>query len=388
MAREPRGGHARVMKPTVTLGRVRGIEVGIHWSVFIVLALIAVTLASMRLPDDVAHYSDAAYWFAAVVTAVVFLASILAHEMSHSLVAVRRGVQVEGITLWALGGVSQLRDEARTAGDELRIAVVGPLTSLAIGIIGTAVALALDAADASPLVVSMIAWLAGINIVLAVFNLVPALPLDGGRVLHALIWAWKKDPLRATNIAATAGRLFGAALIALGFGLFISDRDGLWYALLGWFLLNAATAEQQHAVMKRRLGSLEVRDVMTPDPVTVPADIDVQRFVDDYVLRAPYSTFPVVNRLGDVVGLLPLRRVKQVPRAAWPTTRVGEVACPLSQVPTVRPDEPLVDALERIRDGCAEGRELVMTNGRVIGIVSPSDVSRVLERTELTPRRS
>jgi Zn-dependent protease len=371
---------------TVTLGRVRGIVVGVHWSVLIVLGLITVSLATARMPDDVAHYSTGAYWVAALVTAGLFLASIFAHEMSHAIVASRHGVLVEGIILWALGGIAQLRDEARTAGDEFRIAIAGPLTSIAIGLVAGVAAFGLDAANGPALAVALIAWLAGINVVLALFNLVPALPLDGGRVLHAALWARNKDPERATVVAATAGRVFGAALVALGFVLFVTTGGGLWYALLGWFLTNAATREQQHAVMKRHLGSLLVRDVMSTRPVTVPADIDIQSFVDDYVLRTPYSTFPVVDRYGDAVGLLTLRKVKQVPRARWPTTRVGDVACPVGEVPIARPDELLVSALERMTDACAEGRELVLSDGNLVGVLSPSDVGRALELAEVIRR--
>lgn len=374
------------MRPTLRLGRVHGIAVGVHWSVLLVLGLITVTLAATRLPDDVAHYSDAAYWATALVTASVFLASIFAHEMSHAIVASRHGVRVDGITLWALGGIAQLRDEAKTAGDELRIAAVGPLTSLAIGIIAGAVALGLDAANASPLVVSMVAWLAGINIVLAVFNLVPALPLDGGRVLHAALWAWKKDAQHATVVAATAGRFFGAVLIALGVGLFAATGTGLWYVLLGWFVINAAAAEQQQAVMKRQLASLRVGDVMSAHPVTVPGDIDIPSFIDQYVLRSRYSTFPVVDRSGRIAGLLTLRRVKHLPRSQWPYTRAIDVACPLDEVPIARPDEPIVSALERMTDTCAEGRGLVIDDGRLVGLLSPSDIGRALELAEMIHR--
>jgi Zn-dependent protease/predicted transcriptional regulator len=371
------------VKPTVTLGRVRGVTVGVHWSVLFVAALITVTLATSNLPDDVAHYSTAAYWIAAVVTAVLFLASIFAHEMSHALVAQRHGVRVESITLWALGGIAQLRDEARTAGDELQIAIVGPLTSLAIGIVAGAAAVLLDVVNGSPLVVSMLAWLGGINVVLAVFNLVPALPLDGGRVLHAALWRWKRDRERATVIAATAGRVFGIALIALGIVLFATTNDGLWYVLLGWFVINAASAEQQHAVVQRQLGSMRVADVMSAHPVTVPADITIDEFVDHYVMRNTYSTFPVVDRDGHAVGLVTLRRVKRVPRSHWASTRVIDVACGMDEVPLVAPDEPLVTAFERMTDQCAEGRELVMDDGQLVGLLSPSDVRRALQLSDV-----
>ena len=371
------------MRATLTVGRVRGIDVGVHWSVLFVLALLAISLGTSRLPDDVEGYSTGEYWLAASITAVSFLASILAHELSHALVAVHRGVEVNGITLWLLGGVAELKSGAKTPGDELQIALVGPLTSLGIGIVAGAAAFGLETSDAPRLVVAMLAWLAGVNVVLAVFNLVPATPLDGGRVLRAALWAWKKDPERAAIIAARAGQLFGGALIVLGVLLFIGGAGGLWYALLGWFVINAAKAEELHASMKQRLGSMYVRDIMSPLPITVPPEIDIATFVNEYVMRRRYSSFPVVDAGGTVHGLLTWRRVRQLPRDRWRATRVVDLACPLDDVPMARPDEPLASVLDRMRDDCADGRALVVDDGVVVGVVSPSDVRRALELAEV-----
>jgi Zn-dependent protease/predicted transcriptional regulator len=367
------------MESSLTIGRIRGVVVGVHWSVLFVLALVTISLAAGVFPDEVGGYSTAIYWIAALVTGVLFLLSILAHEVSHAVVALRHGVAVDRITLWLLGGVAQLEGGAKTPGDDFLIAFVGPATSIAIGLIAGALALGLDAASASALLVEMLKWLAGINLVLAVFNLVPAAPLDGGRVLRAALWAQSKDRLRATVIASKAGRLFGIALIAGGVLLFLGGANGLWFALLGWFIINAASAEERHAVLERRLGSLRVRDVMSADPVTVPADTDLEEFVDSYVFRNHHSTFPVVDANGDPRGLITLRRVKQVPRERWRETRVSEVACPFDEVPKSEPDELLVDAFDRMRDDCAEGRGLVMRDGHLVGILAPADINRALE---------
>ncbi|MDQ1521663.1 MAG: hypothetical protein QOI55_2736 [Actinomycetota bacterium] len=368
------------MRATLTLGRIRGITVGVHWSVVVVLAIVAVGLAQQRLPDDLGGYSTTAYWAAAIVTAVLFLASILAHEVSHSLVARRRGVEVDSITLWLLGGISQLRGDATSPGDAFWIAVVGPLTSLAIGVVAGAAAFAVRAVDVSPLIVWMLAWLSAINVVLGLFNLVPAAPLDGGRVLAAALWKWKKDRLRATIIASTVGRAFGYLLVALGAFLFFNNSaEGLWDVLLGWFLINAAAAEEERARTEQSLGSLQVRDLMTADPATAPADIDVERFVDDYVMRSHHSTFPVLDGDGQVRGLFTLRQAKALPRERWSATRIGDLACPFSEVPTARPDEPAAVAVERMDDRCAEGRVLVLDDARLVGILSPSDVRRAFE---------
>jgi Zn-dependent protease/predicted transcriptional regulator len=376
------------MESSLTIGRIRGVVVGVHWSVLFVLALVTISLAAGVFPDDVGGYSTAIYWIAALVTGVLFLLSILAHEVSHAVVALRHGVAVDRITLWLLGGVAQLEGGAKTPADEFLIAFVGPLTSIAIGLVGGALALGLDAASAPSLLVEMLKWLAGINLVLAVFNLVPAAPLDGGRVLRAALWAHSKDRLRATVIASKAGRLFGIALIAGGVVFFFGGGNGLWFALLGWFVINAASAEERHAVMERRLGALRVRDVMSPDPVTVPAGTNLEEFVDDYVMRNRHSTFPVVDANGDVRGLITLRRVKQVPRERWRETHVTDVACRVDDVPQSDPEELLTNAFDRLRDDCAEGRGLVMRDGHLVGILAPADINRALELADAARRGS
>ena len=302
----------------------------------------------------------------------------------HALVALRHGVVVERITLWLLGGVAELEGNAKSPGDEFRIAVVGPLTSLAIGIAAGVLAGVVNLADGPPLVVAMLSWLAGINVVLAIFNLAPAAPLDGGRVLHAAVWAATHDSQRATVVAATAGRVFGVLLIAWGVFLFLTGSGGLWFALLGWFVINAASAEEQHAVMQQRLGSLRVRDVMSASPLTVAPGIDIEHFVNDYAMRGRFSTFPVVDADGTVRGLITLRRVKPLPVDRWRDVRVADLACPMGDVPIARPDEALIDAVERMRDDCAEGRMLVLDGDeRLVGILSPSDVKRALELAQI-----
>lgn len=365
------------MTSTVVLGRIRGVEIGVNWSVLGILVLITFGLAAVRFPDTAEGYATGEYWAAAAVTGLVFLASILLHEVSHALVALREGLGVRGITLWLLGGVAQLEGRAAGPGAEFRIAAVGPFVSLVIGVVAGAVAMGFSAADVSPLVTATLAWLAGINVVLAVFNMVPAAPLDGGRVLRSALWAWRKDAHWSAIVASRAGRVFGAFLIALGVLLFLDDRGGIWFVLLGWFLFNMARAEEQQLVVEESLAGLRVRDVMTADPVTAPAEIGIERFLDDYVLRHRFATFPVVDASGEARGVLTLRRVRERSDAA--ATTVGELACPMDDVPTAGPDEPLVSVLGRLDDDCAEGRMLVLDDGRLVGIVSPVDIRRALE---------
>ncbi len=286
---------------------------------------------------------------------------------------------MEGITLWLLGGVAQLRGEARSPGAELVIAVVGPLTSAAIGGGFGVVALVLRVVGADGLPAAAAGYLAAANVALAIFNLIPAAPLDGGRVLRAAVWRVTGDRLRAARAAATAGRVFGLLLVVLGVAqaLFVS-LGGLWLALIGWFLVHAASAEGEYAVLGQRLHGVRVADVMTPAPLVALPDSTVARLIDDVVLHRPFSSYPLVDAAGRLVGLVTLNRIRAVPAGRRGETRLADIACPPDQVPTARPDEPLVALLPRL-SGCVDGRAVVTDSAaRVVGIVSPRDISNAV----------
>jgi Zn-dependent protease/CBS domain-containing protein len=366
------------MKNSVRLGRIAGVEVGFHWSLLVIAALLATGLASGRFPTDAPGYSDVAYAVAGGVTALAFLAAVLAHEVSHAVVARHEGVEVDGITLWLLGGVTRMRGDAPTPAAELRISGAGPLASLVIGLVLLGVGIALDATNGSRLVVSVLAWLGFINIVLAVFNVLPGAPLDGGRLLHAVLWWRRGDQFRATRTASHAGQVLGWALVALGFVEFAFGTGlggGLWLALLGWFLITAARAEEERAQVQQALGSRRVADVMTPIPNVVPALVTVRDFVDDYLLTHHHSAFPVVDPGGHPLGLVTLERVRAVPAPLRSTTTVGEIAVPMNKVPMVGPADPASALLDRLTEG--EGVVLVVDDGRVAGIVTATDLERL-----------
>jgi Zn-dependent protease len=317
------------------LGRIGGIRVGVNWSVLVVFWLISWSLAAVVLPRQAPGRPSSVYCAAGLATAALFFASLLAHELGHAFVARRAGRRVEGITLWLFGGVARLRGEAENPGAELRIAGVGPLVSLAVAAVSGLLALGADVVGASPLLVAALAWLAWINGMLALFNLIPAAPLDGGRVLRAVAWRRTGDRLRATTIAARAGRVFGYVLIGLGLVRFAFQGNfgGLWLVFLGWFLLSAARAEETSARLREALAGIRVRDVMTPDPVVGPGWYTVDAFLEEFVLRHRCSAFPVRSFDGDLVGLVPLARLKRVPADQRARTRVSDVACPLAEVP-------------------------------------------------------
>jgi Zn-dependent protease len=367
------------MKASFHLGRIAGIRVGVNWSVLVIFVLIAWGLAASRFPATYPQYSNATHIVAAVLTAVVFFISLLAHEISHAVVARRNGLHVEDITLWLFGGVARLSGEARNPGAELRIAGVGPLVSLLLGGVFLGVAALLRAGDYDGLLLAAFAWLGGINVALAAFNVIPAAPLDGGRLLRSLIWWRTGDRLKATRWASRAGQAFGWALVLLGLLGFLTGEGfgALWLALIGWFVVGAATAENQQATVRGRLGELAIRGVMTPNPETAPGSMTVEELLRSELIQHRHSSFPLTDDGGAVTGLVTFNQIRRVAPQARASTRLRDIACPLDQVAQARPDEPAADLLPRLSE-CAEGRALVFSDGALVGIVSPSDVSRVL----------
>jgi Zn-dependent protease/CBS domain-containing protein len=363
------------------LGRIAEIEFGVNWSWLVVFALIVWTLASGIFPSTNPGLSKGTHIAMAIVAALFFFLSILLHEFGHALQARREGIEIDGITLWLFGGVARFKGSFRSAGAEFRVAIAGPLVSLALGGLFVLIALINGLPSAVDGVAS---WLGYINITLLVFNLIPAQPLDGGRVLHAALWRARGDFAWATRIAANVGRGFGYLLIAGGIAMFIfqSSFSGAWLAFLGWFLLNAATAEARYLLTQQALMGLRVGDVMTPNPVVVSADTTLGELMDSIMISQRHTTYPVVDD-GKTVGLLPLRCVTSVPRREWDVRRVRDCLVSLDKVPVLREDEDAVDALAELSQS-AGGHGLVLSNGGLAGIVSSSDLARALEAR---PRR-
>jgi Zn-dependent protease/CBS domain-containing protein len=374
------------MGGSVRVGRIGGVPILVHWSVVVITTLIAWGLATGALPALDPGRPTWAYVLTGLAAAVVFLLALLAHEASHAVVAQRAGVPVESITLWLFGGVARLRGEARDPGTELRIAGVGPLVSLLLGGVFYALAVALGAAGAPDLVVGGVGWLAVINVLLAVFNALPGAPLDGGRLLRAALWKWRGDRTWAAITAARVGRGLGAVLIALGLVQFFlsATASGLWLALIGWFIIGAAGAEEQQTRLDVALQGVRVGQVMTPAPDTVPADLTVSELIDRYLFARRHSSFPLVDLDGRPVGLVTLARVKQVPADRRGQTWLRDIAYRLDEVPTAAPDDPLTELLPRLTR-VADGRALVLEDGRLVGILTPTDITRAVEHATLGP---
>ncbi|MFG2107086.1 site-2 protease family protein [Micromonospora chersina] len=368
------------MRASFRLGRIAGVPVGVNWSVLVIFLLIAWALSASQFPRAYPGHSAVAYVAAGLAAAVVFFLGLLAHEVAHAVVAKRNGIDVEGITLWLFGGVSELKGEARDPGAELRIAGVGPLVSLIIGLFFGAIAVLLALAGVHGLLLGSLSWLAGINVLLAIFNVLPAAPLDGGRLLRAAVWKATGDRTKASVVAARAGWVLGALLIGLGLWQFLagSGVGGLWLALIGWFLIGAAGMEERQARMGSALRGIRVAEVMTPQPQTASGEMTVADFVDRYLFAYRHSALPLTEE-GRPVGLVTLDRVRGIPADRRASTTLAEVSCRADDLVLANPDEQLTDLLPRLSQ-CADGRALVVTDQRLVGIVSPSDISRAVQR--------
>lgn len=378
-----------MLNDSFRLGRLRGISVGVHWSVVFIAGLLAWGLATRILPTAAAGMPAAAYWAAGILVAGMFFVSLLAHELAHAFFAVRAGVRVEGITLWLLGGVAKLDGDAPTPSHDLRIAASGPLVSGLLGIGFGGLAIGLSLAGVAPLVAEAATWLARVNLLLAVFNLLPGAPLDGGRIVRAVAWRLGRDRLRASLLATRLGRAIGFGLVAFGMLELVAGADlgGIWTIVIGLFLTSAAAAERDHEVARSALDGLQVRDVMGPPPVRVPAGITVDLFADSILAAQGHAAALVVEAGGAVLGVAGVAEVSSVRGGRRREARLRDIAVPLAAIPVAAPDEPLLAALERAAGADARsagGRGssgaylLVVSDGEVAGLVSPADLTRTI----------
>ena len=333
------------MQSQIKLGSIFGIKIGLHYSWFLIALLIVFSLSSQFHASN-PEWGDGVIMTLAVGTAVLFFVSLLLHELAHSLVATSNDLPVKEITLFALGGVSQIEKNPLSAKVEFWMAFVGPLTSAIIGVICLTLARWIGDPSSDPWM-AMLLWLGYINLTLAAFNLLPGYPLDGGRVLRALIW-WKTgDADRSTQMAARVGQVVAFGFIALGIVRFFGGAGigGLWIAFIGWFLLQAARESYAQVGLAHALKGVQVADVMTRDCPTVDGSLNVQDFVEQELLRTGQRCFFVLDK-GEIKGLITPHEVKQIERAKWPFMTVHDVMRPLENLRAVTPDAPLTGALE------------------------------------------
>lgn len=371
------------MKQTFKFGTIRGIPVGMHWSVLVIMVLITEILARSVLPAADPAAAAGVRWAMAAAAAVLFLLSLAAHELAHAFVARRYGVRVGSITLWMLGGVAELQDEPPDARAELRIAGVGPLTSAAAAAVFAGAWTAGAAAGAPAVMTAALGWLTASNALIALFNLLPGAPLDGGRVLHALLWRRRGDRASATRAAGRAGLVLGRTMIAAGLliMLLVSWFNGLWLALVGWFISSAARAEERWTDLREAAEGLHVADIMTPDPDHGWTWQPVGVFIEDVALRSRQSVFPVLDVSGAPAGAVAVDRLAVAPRRDGSAT-LGGISVPLEPDRVVGPGAP-VAALLQMAPVVGGLIAVVVSDRRLLGIVTTEDVQRVLRRSRL-----
>jgi len=350
------------------LGRVRGIPVYVDASWVIMALLLTWSLARNTFPSSFPNWPLVTTWITAVATSALFFLSVLAHEVAHSLVAQASGMPVHEITLFIFGGVSRIDDEPQRPRTEFLVAFAGPLSSLVLGALLSFASGVLRGA-AEPLV-AVASLLSQINLSLGLFNLVPGFPLDGGRVLRAALWAWRKDFTWATRSAARVGSLVAMFLILGGIMLTFTGNaaNGLWLSFIGVFLDNAARASYSQLTLRNLLSGHTVSEVMTEGCMLVPPQLTLDVFVEQYLMTEARRCYPVGSR-DQVVGLVTIHQIRAVPRSAWRDTHIGDVMTPLAELKIVRPDTPLWDVL---RDMTSEGvNQLpVLLDGRLVGMIS------------------
>jgi Zn-dependent protease/CBS domain-containing protein len=371
------------MRSNWSLGRIAGIEIGVNWTWLIIFALLVWNFESTVFPGEYPGLSRNTYLAMGVAATLLFLASLLLHELGHALVARREGMEIDGITLWLFGGVARFRGMFRSAGGEFWITIAGPAVSAALG--GIFVGLSLLAGMPRP-VEGVVRWLGWINLSLVVFNLLPAFPMDGGRVLRSLLWKLKGDFAWATRISTVVARLIGYAMIAGGLALYFWDGSwqNLWLAAIGWFLLQAGGSEARIAAAQESLQGLRVGDLMVVNPVTVPSDLTLGQFMAG-VVWGHYSSYPVVDG-GATVGLLPFQRAADIPRRDWGHRLVRDVMLRNEQVPRFSEDADAREALIELTQSSVE-RGLVMSDGQLVGLLSISDLLAALQARSNGRRR-
>ena len=374
------------MKAQIRLGRIFGVEIGLHYSWFIIALLITFSLADQfRLNNP--HWSVSLRWSLALVTAVLFFVSIVAHELSHAVVAKARGLPVRAITLFALGGVAQIEKEAADAKTEFWMGIVGPITSFVIGLLCLGITLALGWTPPNfpqqPLP-AILMWLGVINIGLAIFNMIPGFPLDGGRVLRGLLWWITGNARRATTIAARVGQVIAFLMIIYGVMQFFGGAgiNGLWLAFIGWFLLSASRESYAQMVITEGLRGLRVADVMTNEYTAIDAYLNLQTFAEEHLMRSGRRFF-VVTINDRPEGIITPHEINEVPRARWPYTTVADVMRPLDRTRTVGPNTPVTEALEVMAS--QDLNQLpVVSGGALAGLISRSHILQLIQtRAEL-----
>lgn len=359
--------------------RVFGFPIYVDISWFVIALLVTWSLATAAFPQWTPDQETVTYWIMGVCGALGLFVSILAHELGHALAARKYGVEMRGITLFIFGGVAEMAEDTPSAEAEFVVAVAGPIVSVVLGLAFLGLAIVGSAMNLSGAVLGVVGWLGVINLVLVAFNMIPAFPLDGGRVLRALLWYWTESLRRATRITSAIGGAFGMALIILGVLVLITGQfvSGIWFILIGLFLRFAAQQSYQQVIVRRALQGEPIRRFMTTEPVTVDPNLSIEELVERYIYRVHHKMYPVVDSDGRVVGCITTRQVSEVPREQWSASRVADVMVPVADENTIHPDADAMQAMTRLNQS-GQSRLMVVDGDRVVGVLSLKDLMTFL----------
>ena len=362
-----------------SIGSIMGIRIALHPSWLVIAFLVTYSLAVGSLPETFPGWNRTLYWVVGGSVAVLFFASVLVHELSHALVAKRFGIAVRDITLFVFGGAASLEGDAKRPRDEALIAAAGPLSSIAIGV-GLWL---INNLVGQPQVAAIIGWLGFINITLGLFNLIPGFPMDGGRILRAVLWRIRGDQFKATRNAATVGRGIGYLLVAVGVFLAFQPTglfSGIWLALIGWFLSSAAESSVAQMSVQRSISGVKVRDVMEDEPASVSPNETVADLVNERLIKGEGRSFLVRHDDGGLAGIVTLSDVRRVARELWASARVTDIMTRYGDLATVRPDDDLEGALELLQRREVNQLPVVDEDGRgVVGLLTRAGILRLVD---------
>jgi len=362
------------MKNTLVIGKIKGIQIEVNSSWLIIFGLLTYMLATSYFPQFYPDWSAAIRWSLGAILALLLFISVLLHELSHSLVSISLGIEVKKISLFIFGGIAQIEGEPDEPIKELKIAVAGPAMSIFLSAMLLLAARMLGSAGAPEVVTVPVDYIGTANLVLAIFNLVPAFPLDGGRIMHAIIWHFNHNVQKATQIASSMGKMFGYFLIFMGTFSLLTGYiiNGLWLIFIGWFINQAAQSSYQQMIMADLFDKIHVSEFMTDQVIIVDHNLSVQELVDGYFYRYKFAIFPV-RRNDSIIGIINVDSLKQIPPEAWMETPVGSIATPLDKNLIVSPHDTVATAMNKLFSNRI-GRVLVMDQAKILGIVSRTDI--------------
>ena len=368
------------MNGSLRVGEILGIKIVLHYSWFLIFAAVLLTLSKFYYPTYHLDWSEGTYWLVGSATAMLFFVSILLHELAHSLVAIRNGIPVKDITLFILGGVANIKKEADSPMTELAVAAAGPMMSILLAVVF--VGIWYGSRQFNEHLSALSFYLATTNGMLALFNMIPGFPLDGGRLLRATLWRWTNNFQRSTFIASTSGRIVAYIFVLAGLGVAITGNlpNGVWLMVIGWFLHSAAESSYENSLASRLLKGVSVAEVMSWDCPVVEEDISLRQLVDDYASKYNMMAFPVVHG-AFLVGMVTMDRVKRVPKENWEQMSVSAVMTGTQDLKTVRPSEDVDQALDEIGERDSD-QIPVVDGGRVVGLLSKSRIRQFLKVKE------